>query len=52
MLNIILGLEKKVLDALHNLVKDKSLRMHMWKGKKKTNKRYLSDHYLKVSMIV
>lgn len=45
------GLEIKVLHALHDLVKEKSLRMHMWKGEKKTNKKCISKQYIKVSCI-
>jgi hypothetical protein len=47
---IIEGLEISVLHAVHNLLKDKSARMHMWKGEKKTNKKSVGEHYLKVSV--
>ena len=41
------GLDISVVHAIHDLVKKKAARLHMWKGQKKTRK-YTTNRYLKV----
>ena len=48
-LYIIAGLEIDVLYAIHNLVKEKAGRLHMWKGSKKTRDKHATTQYIKVS---
>jgi hypothetical protein len=46
----VVGLDITIVRALHNLVKRKAARLHMWKGKKNT-RTYNTNRYLKVGII-
>lgn len=45
----VIGLDISIVRAIHNLVKRKATRLHMWKGQKNTRK-YTTNRYLKVGI--
>jgi hypothetical protein len=49
--NFILGLDLSVLRAIHNLVQEKTSKLHVWKGKKKLKEKYIGKVYIEVSKV-
>ena len=47
----IIGMAKECLELIYSEVKEKSQRINMWKGSRKTKAGKIQDKYLKVSLM-